>query len=569
MSTGEPLSQDRRSALGMSVHQGLLLACLFVALALRLYGVSFGLPHLYYWDEPTVVNRAVRFGSGDFNPHFFYYPAFYMYCLFGVSGAYYAAGRVTGMFHSSQDFALQYFTDPSGLYLTVRAFTACIGTAAVAFVYLVGRRYFSARVGLVGAAIFAVLPLHVSHSHVAITDVPHALLVCAALLPLHDVLTRGRARDYVLSGLLIGLGGATKYLALVHLATLTVAHLLREPPRHEARGLPARLVAALASPMLWLGYLATSLGFFFGTPYNVLELSAFVADFRAQMALSAGDAGQGFLLLRNLPADCGWPACGLALFGTVRLLRDGSRKHLVLLTFPALYCVLMLRMTKVFARYLLPQSAFVCLLAAYGLTGLWEWLEAHTSRRQARFAQSGLLVMTLALPLWRSVTWDALVARPDDTRTLALAWFERTVPAGSSVSLQSLYDRTFDNAPLVTDRAIARLERIIPSTGSMGLVRERALARVRERTVYTDVAWSEDPAALTQARYVVLVDVYGEPSVAVRAWLKRHGRVVQTFVGPRPRAFADLPADGAELLPLLPPDLTVYEVLNRNQQPPG
>ena len=38
-----------------------LAAIVLAAFALRAYGVGFGLPHLYYWDEPTVVNRAVRF----------------------------------------------------------------------------------------------------------------------------------------------------------------------------------------------------------------------------------------------------------------------------------------------------------------------------------------------------------------------------------------------------------------------------------------------------------------------------------------------------------------------------
>ena len=75
-----------------------LIGILLLAFFVRVWGNKFGLPQLYYWDEPTVVNRAIRFGSGDLNPHFFYYPALYMYVLFIVSGGYFVFGKLTGRF---------------------------------------------------------------------------------------------------------------------------------------------------------------------------------------------------------------------------------------------------------------------------------------------------------------------------------------------------------------------------------------------------------------------------------------------------------------------------------------
>ena len=200
-----------------------LIAILLLAFLLRIYGIGFGLPHQFYWDEPTVLNRAVRFGSGDLNPHFFAYPALYMYVLFAVSGLMFLLGRATGHYHNAQDFAAEFFLDPSRVYLAARLATACVGTLTVWLTYLVGKKYFNERVGLVGALFLAVSVIHGSHSHAAITDVPHVLFIVAACLPLHDVMTRGRKRDYILSGLLIGLGAATKYLAVLLIPTLLVA----------------------------------------------------------------------------------------------------------------------------------------------------------------------------------------------------------------------------------------------------------------------------------------------------------------------------------------------------------
>ena len=56
---------------------------LALAFLLRLVGVQFGLPHLYHADEPIVVNHAVAYGAGDFNPHFFKIPPLVKINLWG------------------------------------------------------------------------------------------------------------------------------------------------------------------------------------------------------------------------------------------------------------------------------------------------------------------------------------------------------------------------------------------------------------------------------------------------------------------------------------------------------
>ena len=66
-----------------------LFAVLFFAVALRLIGIGYGLPAVFNSDEPHIVNTAVSFGSGDFNPHRFKYPTLWMYLLFFVYGIYF------------------------------------------------------------------------------------------------------------------------------------------------------------------------------------------------------------------------------------------------------------------------------------------------------------------------------------------------------------------------------------------------------------------------------------------------------------------------------------------------
>src|ERR1041385_8451911 len=77
-----------------------LFAVTVLALCLRITALRYGLPFHYHWDEPTIMNRAVRMGGGDLNPHFFYYPSLLMYLLLAAQGPLYAVGHVLGIYPS-------------------------------------------------------------------------------------------------------------------------------------------------------------------------------------------------------------------------------------------------------------------------------------------------------------------------------------------------------------------------------------------------------------------------------------------------------------------------------------
>ena len=59
-----------------------LLIVLVIAGLARCWGIGFGLPHTECRpDETTILRIALKFGTGDLNPHFFRYPTLYMYVL--------------------------------------------------------------------------------------------------------------------------------------------------------------------------------------------------------------------------------------------------------------------------------------------------------------------------------------------------------------------------------------------------------------------------------------------------------------------------------------------------------
>jgi 4-amino-4-deoxy-L-arabinose transferase-like glycosyltransferase len=532
---------------------GSLMACSAAAFALRIYGVNFGLPYLYYWDEPTVMNRAVRFGSGDFNPHFFYYPALYMYVLFVVSGLYFAAGRLTGHLHSAQDFAAEYFITPTGVYTAARAATALIGAAASVVTYSVGKRFFDARTGLLGALFLAISVLHATHSHIAITDVPQSFFIVAAYIPIYGVFRSGRRRDYLLAGLLIGLGAATKYLAILLLPTLLLAHFRREDEDDTEQ---ARFPQRALSPDLALALAGVFAGFFLGTPYNVLNFRDFLADYRQQMALSQGAGGNsvGYFLGNVLPGDFGWPLLFTAFAGFVLLLIQRRRASWIFVSFPVLYFLFMARYPRGFARYMIPEDPFLALMAGYALSRAWEPCVRKFGQPVARAGGAVVLCLLVAAPLTTNLRWDRLMAQETDPRTEALRWTEQNIPAGRVVAVQSLFDRAFFNAPLITDERLNRLDREMPHGGKFDAVRGQVFAALKSRPVYRETPFVEDYETLRRAgaQYLFVSDANGPLTPAFRQELNTRAKVV--FHSAPPPLTAGIP----DAVAVLPPTITVF-----------
>lgn len=541
-----------------------------VALVLRLFGNGFGLPHLYYWDEPTVVNRAMRFGSGDLNPHFFYYPSLYMYVLFVACGGFFVVGRMTGHFQGVDDFVRSFFLNPTEIYLVCRSLTALVGAATVYLAYRVGERWFGQRVGILSAAVLAVSTVHATNSHIAITDVPHSFFIVAACLPLKRILERAHARDYVLCGMLIGLGVATKYMAVVLLAPAFLAHVVGH--------------VTVGKRSLWLLgalCLTSALGFLVGSPFNVLDYRTFLADIRQQMVLSAGGQGTSYqqLLLSDLPAALGWPLLLLALAGMLGMLRAKSWQGIILLLFPVLYIILTGRSALTFPRYIIPMEPFFAFGAAWAMDRTLIHLKSKVQHR--RLIQAASLVFTglLLVPTYYLLRWDIMMATEPDSRTLALRWIHDNIPSQSRVVVQPLYNRTFENVPVMTDRRLATLLENIPPQPRFEGVRQALIRQAKEGPYYREVPYVADLASLRQAgaEYIFVSGTnlrQLQKSQAERTdpeWrlideLNQTAEKVALFAAPT-NLETLLPPGVGLALPVLPPTITIYRLTPTSKKP--
>jgi len=412
-------------------------ALLIGALALRLWGLRQGLPYAYNTDEADhFVPRAVAmFAQHNLNPHYFANPPAFTYLLHYLFALAYGGG--TGARHELEHH-------PGDVYALARVAAAVLGAGAIWLLYATGARLFNRAVGLLAAAIEAVAFLPVFYAHLALNDVPTLAPLTLSLLGTAGILRKGRARDYLLAGVGLGLACASKYTAGIVILPLLAAIAIRFLEGEPRAGKRALVGVALTAATALLGFLIAN-------PYAVLHYREFHAELVHQSTLSAEAQGklgapkQGGIVyyLWSLTWGLGWVPALAALGGAVAVWRSQPRLGWLLVPAPVLFLAFMGLQGRYFGRWLLPIFPILCLLAAFfalQLAGaIARRLTDARSRRRVTVTRAALIaVAVLALcaqGLIYSVHSDRVLARAD-TRGLTRAWMLAHIPAGTPIVVE-------------------------------------------------------------------------------------------------------------------------------------
>jgi 4-amino-4-deoxy-L-arabinose transferase-like glycosyltransferase len=218
------------------VFKRMLWLIVSLALLVRLWGTSYGLPFSYWSDEYHEVMRALELGTGGFNFERFSKGGFY-FLLFFEYGLYFVFLKLAGVVATAEDFAEKFVRDPSAFYLMGRVTAALIGGITVASVFCLARRAYSMSAGLLAALFLAVNVLHIDLSRKIGVDVPMTMLATLALYFGLRIATDGRRSDYLLAALCAALAATTKATGVLLLLPLLVAHTYSVTNRQPIRAL--------------------------------------------------------------------------------------------------------------------------------------------------------------------------------------------------------------------------------------------------------------------------------------------------------------------------------------------
>jgi hypothetical protein len=390
-----------------------------LALVLRGVGLHFGLPMAEARpDEMTIAFQAMKFGTGDLDPHSFNYPSLFKYAMFVLFGGWYAVGKLVGHFGGQEDFLKSFFDGAVIFRLLMRAWSAVFGTLGVALLLRAPDR----KVGFWAALFLAVAFLHVRDSHFGVTDITMVTLATAGALAADALRREGTVRAAVWAGVLAGLATSTKYNAALLCVPIALAAWASPGPT-------VRLVGVGALTMIG--------AFVAGTPYAVLDAGTFVHDFRFELAhLATGqhvDIGNGWLyhLTTSLRYGLGVPLLAGGIGGIVLAFSADPRAAGVLYAFPILYYLAIGRGETAFFRYMLPVVPFLCL-------GAGEFVR--------RAGRAGPLVgIALLLPTTFTTVAALRLMVAGDTRDAMGSFIEAHVPTGSAI----VHAGTYTGAPML------------------------------------------------------------------------------------------------------------------------
>jgi hypothetical protein len=442
-------------------------------LAVRLYGLNWGLPNVYEEAIPLKTAWSMwnweRPAGVDLNPHFFNYPSLMIYVHFVVQGLMYGLMKLRGVIDSSIDYQVRYLVDPTSWYIAGRFVSTLIALGTVLFTYFIGRRLGGVFAGLLASFFMAVNVFHAERSQMIEVDVPLTFAVTVTLLAALRMMTSPKVRNYIIAGLAFGLAASTKYTGAMLILPIVVAHFLgrRDTFRTEAYK-PSHVLPVVVLFVASLTFAAIS-------PYVFFDSQAFLHDFsleRVHMSVGhfglSGESSPVFYS-KSLGNDLlGWPLAVVGVGGLVFFLFVRRRYvALVLAAFVLPYVLAISTWSMHADRYLLPVLPVLTVFAAALIEHAVEFSRSRSVPRIFRFGVVALVVLVVAVPAISSHV-RRVRASKSDTRTNAREWIEANVPSGSYIVTEAYGPELFSAGSLLQIQPDAR-QRVITALSNRPL----------------------------------------------------------------------------------------------------
>lgn len=405
-----------------------------IALWLRLWGITFGLPYEYHIDEHFYYPYAWQMGTGDLNlPDQAHGPSLYLGLLLIAQKI---AQLLTRSDLNPLQFAESLINDPWPALLAGRIVSALAGALTIPIVFLLARRYRDELTGLAAAAVMTVLFFHVRDSHFAVPDAVMVLLTTITIWLALRAYDTQRPADFLLAGFFAGQTAAAKYTSALVLVPIVLAAFAARRQLHAA--IRWTLIASI-------GFIP---GFITGYPNILINFPAFIKD----ISFLWIRVGGGFEGWRLVPDDSGWfylftlywsAGLPLMLLTAIGLIETAIRRRAqswLLISFPLIYFAAMSLSRGHFGRYILPIVPVLAVLVADVCVRGLPALVRHIKVRASYPAALGMLALLLVIGpnTVTSLRADWIMAQPD-TRTLAKQWIESNIPAGTRIAVEWPY----------------------------------------------------------------------------------------------------------------------------------
>ncbi len=449
------------------LHKTDLILCFIIiplAILIRLPGLFY--PLAFSGDALGYLAKAMKFGTGDLNPHYFTHPALSFYITFFAEAVFFVFSYLLGFVHSISKFADLFFVNLTPFLVAGRIPSLFFGIGTIYLVYLIGKKIWNSEAALCASLMLAVTPLCILESQTIRIRSIATFFGMLCLFFVFNILKKGRKRDYVTAGISLGLALATEYtMVFVALPLFTAIVIRYRNQKFDKNGISISVKKGLLLACIFaLGAFVTFSPYtFFDYPANLknimlnlnfgleptltlypdttldaarrLNPDTININYARVITMLKGYITRSYCQISNLfivEFTMGKVFATLSMAGVLFAIYKRDKKDIILLTLLAGYFVVQPFLVFARPRMIVMTYPVLLLLASRFLITSLEKIFYEKKMQKLVFY---LIVFVLALP---NIAWSIKHNHQlfqKDTRLMAKEWIEENIPSGSHILL--------------------------------------------------------------------------------------------------------------------------------------
>ena len=381
----------------------------------------FDIIRSYHPDEEYTLKNLSHMNPKkfDFDTKSYIYPPFFTYQMgFGV-----LLGSLCRFSPLKKDifFYLKNPDEFAKIYLAGRYIVVLFALLTVLFVYLIGKRLYNERVGLLSSLFLAVTPLFVIQSHYIKPDIPLVFWITLSFYFALSIMETRKLKYYILSGIAAGLAMGSKYPGVLAIFPIIVAHFIAQ--------------GGLKKNRLLLGAGLSIIFFFFlSSPYTLIHFSCFWHDISwTTEVVSKSPFYHFFNSLLYYPITMFLytisPFLFLVIFASVLFaLRFRTAKEFFLFSAILPFILLMFLVKSGSETYGLPAYPFLAILAG-------NFFNISIFKRKISMITKPILFFAIVGTTFYYTFSFERIAKNTDVRMETSLWVEENIPQGARIGM--------------------------------------------------------------------------------------------------------------------------------------
>ncbi|MFA5392868.1 MAG: glycosyltransferase family 39 protein [Candidatus Ratteibacteria bacterium] len=377
----------------------------------------------YYPDEHMVLVAlsGMNLKEKDFNPHQFSYGGSYTYTVGFVFA-------LSHLFHFAQagKSAAYYFLNPDrlGVFYVIGRLVGVTATLfGIYLLFLLGKRYFNERIGLIAASFYGFAPLIVIRNHYFSPYTFALFFVIATFFASLKLITKNDWKYYLSAGVTTGVAaGAISFYGMSGIL-FVLAGLLYQMSNKGTPGIKR----AVFIRILGAGLLAVGV-FFITNPYLFVSWGEFIKEMQFGRQDFVFSPSLRIYLFGSLKTALGWLFLMSSLSGLLVAFAGNRKRGNLLLGLSFIICVIFF---SLFSPWYARRSIFLVPFFAL-LSGIF--FDYLMGKPKFKTLGGFLLVLVLSYTFLYSLSYDKIF-RQKNIRDEAGGWINASLPEGDSVGL--------------------------------------------------------------------------------------------------------------------------------------